>query len=265
MPELHPFSAVSTLAELAPVQAGVITSLRRMARGIASLLLAFGAGVTLAACGHSQDSKPTGSASAELQPPSSSRASAATPGAYDLSRVDNVKNDFPPGFTTDAHPAKILDQHDIDSSGIIAFTKAHVDPPQCRSLIIPPYAEPSIGTEAAGVRGEGDQGKIYVVALRLPQPVPASPPPAGCDQVSLSGSPEAAGNAERIPAPKIDGLTTTGVKLNPTDAEDPGYIFTAALNDHTSVVVMGSADAQLNPQQLLSGLLGKATSAVRGQ
>jgi hypothetical protein len=261
--ELRPFSAAPALVVPSPVQAGVMTSPRRATRRVASSLLALGVGVTLVACSHSEQSKPTGSASAQPQPPPSSGAPA--PAAYDLSRVDNISNDFPPGFTTDPHPAKTLDQHDIDSSGIVAFTKAQVDPPQCRSLIIPPSAEPSAGSEAAGVRGEGDQGKIYVVALRLPQPVPVSQPPAGCDRVSLSGSPEAAGTAERIPAPKIDGLTTTGVKLSPTEAADPDYIFTAALNDQTSVVVMGSTDAQLNPQQLLSNLLSKATSAVRGQ
>ncbi|EUA34312.1 hypothetical protein I552_5095 [Mycobacterium xenopi 3993] len=31
-------------------------------------------------------------------------------------------------------------------------------------------------------------------------------------------------------------------------ADDPDYVFTAALDDQTSVVVMGSTDAQLNPQ-----------------
>jgi hypothetical protein len=234
-------------------------------RQIASVLASFGVGVTLAACGHSEQSKSAGSSSPQAQPPSSLTASAAASAAYDISRVDNVKNDFPSGFNADAHPAKTLNQQDIDSSGVIAFTKAQVDPAQCRSLIIPPYADPSVGTQAAGVQGLGDQGKIYVVALRLPQPVPASRPPAGCDHVSLSGSPQAAGTAESIPAPNIEGVTTTGVKLSPTDAEDPDYIFTAALNDQTSVVVMGSTDSQLNPQQLLSGLLVKATSAVRGQ
>jgi Domain of unknown function (DUF5642) len=263
--ELLSFSAAPVLAASSPVRAGMMTSPRRTPRRMASWLLALGVGATLVACGHSEQSKPTGSAPAQPQPASSSSTSAPPPAAYDLSRVDNIRNDFPPGFTADPHPAKTLDQHDIDSSGIIAFTKAQVDPPQCRSLIIPPYAEPSVGTEAAGVRAEGDQGKIYVVALRLPQPVPASQPPAGCDRFSLSGSPEAAGNAERIPAPKVDGSTTTGVKLSPTDAEDPDYIFTAALDDRTSVVVMGSTDAQLNPQQLLPDLLSKATSAVRGQ
>jgi hypothetical protein len=242
-----------------------MTSPRRTTRQIASLLVTFGAGVAFAGCGHSEQSKSEGSSSPQTQPASSIRASAVPAAAYDISRVDNVQKDFPPGFNVDPHPAKTLDQQAIASSGVTAFTKAKVDPPQCRSLVIPPYADPSVGTEAAGVRGEGDQGKIYVVALRLPQPVPAGQPPAGCDRVSMSGSPEAAGTAERVPGPNIDGVTTTGVKLSPTDAEDPDYIFTAALNDQTSVVVMGSTDAQLNPQQLLSDLLVKATSAVRSQ
>jgi hypothetical protein len=236
-----------------------------MSRQLASLLAAVGAGVVLTACGHSEPSKSGGASSPQASAPSSSSAEAAPSAAYDISRVDDVQNDFPPGFKADLHPAKTLDQQDIDHSGVSDVTKAKFDPPQCRSLVVPAYVAPSVGTQAAGLREAGDDGQIDVVALRLPQAVPASQPPAGCDRVSLSGSPDAEGTAEPIPAPHIDGVTTTGVKLSPTDGDDPNYIFTAALNDQTSVVVMGSADTQLNPQQLLSDLLVKATSAVRGQ
>jgi hypothetical protein len=242
-----------------------MTSHRPTPRHIVSVAAAVGIGATLAACGHSGQSKSAASSTPQPQPATSSAASAAASPSYDVSRVDNVKNDFPAGFSTDAHPAKTLNQQDIDGSGIVAFTKATVNPPQCRSLIIPPYAEPSVGTQAAGVQGEGDQGKIYVVAMRLPKPVPATQPPAGCDHVSLSGSPQAAGTADSVPAPKIDNLITSGVRLSPADAEDPDYILTAALNDQTSVVVMGSTSADLNPQSLLADLLVKATAAVRGQ
>ncbi|BCO36882.1 hypothetical protein BMW24_011145 [Mycobacterium heckeshornense] len=195
------------------------------------------------------------------------RPQAASPAgaAYDISRVDRVKDDLPPGFAGEAEPSKTLTQQDIASSGITAFTGAQVDPPQCRAVLVPPHVEPSVGTQAAGVRGQGDQGNIYIVAMRLPQPVRASQPPAGCDRVSVSGSPKASGTAERIAAPSIAGVTTTGAKLSVDAAEDPDYVFTAALDDQTSVVVMGSTDAQLNPQGLLSDLLVKATSAVRGR
>jgi hypothetical protein len=260
-----PFSAVPVPAQSYAVGTQAMTSPRRTSRLIARALATFAAGVTLAACGHAEQSKPAGSSSAQPQPASPGTASATSAAANNISRVDNIKGDFPSGFTVEAHPAKTLSQHDIDSSGITAFTKAKADPPQCRSLIIPPYTEPSVGTRAAGVQGQGDQGKIYVVALGLPKPVPARAPAAGCSRVSLSGSPQATGTAESVPAPQINGVTTTGVKLSPSDGEDPDYIFTAALNDQTSVVVMGSTDSALNPQQLLSDLLVKATSAVRGQ
>lgn len=231
-------------------------------RQIACLLAALGTSVAISACSDSTEQSPA----ATSQAPSATTApAAAAPAAYDIGRVDNVKNDFPAGFAPQAEPPKTLAQHDIESSGITAFTKAQIDPPQCRSMVIPPNVEPSVGAQAAGVRGEGDQGNIYVVALRLPQPVPAGQAAAGCDRVTLSGDPQATGTAERVPAPHIDGLTTTGVKLSADASDDPDYIYTAALDDQTSVVVMGSTDTQLNPPQLLSDLLVKATSAVRGQ
>ncbi|MGH3562750.1 MAG: DUF5642 family protein, partial [Mycobacterium sp.] len=161
---------------------------------ITSSLVALGVSITLAGCGHSAKQEPTSSPAAQPSPESSTTS--AAPAAYDISRVDNVKNDFPPGFTAQSEPAKTLDQHDIDSSGANAFTGAKVDPPQCRSLLVPPYADPSVGTQAAGVRGQGDQGSMFVVALGLQKPVPAGPPPAGCDQFSVSGSPDATGTAE---------------------------------------------------------------------
>ncbi|UVO11350.1 DUF5642 family protein [Mycobacterium sp. SVM_VP21] len=229
------------------------------------LLTALGAGVTLAGCGTSTEVAPAGPAVAQ-SPISQAPAAGANPVAYDISRVDAVSNDFPQGFTAQAHPAKTLGQADIDGSAVAAFTDAQVDPPQCRSVVIPPYVDPTVGTEAAGVIGQGDQGNMYVVALRSPNPIAVAADPAGCEQISLAGSPEATGTVQRIAAPAIDGVTTTGVKLSVADpAEDPDYLYTAALDERTSVVVMGSADQQLDPQRLMSDLLVKAVSAVRGQ
>jgi len=224
------------------------------------LLAALGVGATLAGCGASTEVTPAGPVAS--QPP----AAEPSPAPYDISRVDAITDDFPQGFTAEAHPAKTLGQSDIDGSAVAAFTDAQVDPPQCRSVVIPPYADPTVGTEAAGVIGQGDQGNMYVVALRSPNPVAAAADPEGCDRISLSGSPEATGTVERIPAPAIAGASTTGVKLSVADpAEDPDYLFTAALDERTSVVVMGSADAQLDPQRVMSDLLVKAVAAVRGQ
>lgn len=215
---------------------------------LASALAALGVGATLAGCGQAADP-----------------GRGSEPG-YQIGRVDRVTDDFPAGFAVDAHPAKTLDQQDIDGSGITAFTGAAVDPPQCRSAVIPPYADPVVGTAAAGVHAEGDRGNIYVVALRSPAARPADQSPSGCDRVALSGSSEATGTAERIAAPEIGGVTTTGVKMNVGDPQgEPDYVYTAALDDRTSIVVMGSADAQLDPQRLMSDLLVKATAAVSGR
>lgn len=239
---------------------------RRAARQIAALLVAVGLGaVTVAACGNSEQPKPTGSSSAQAQPPSSSGAPAAPAEQYDISRIDSVKTNLPPGFKPDSEPPGTLDQDDINKSGIIPYLQAKFDPPQCRAFVIPPYADPSVGTNAARVSGDGDQGQIDVVAMKLPQPVPASRPPAGCEKVSLTGAPDATGTAEPIPAPVIDGVATTGIKFNHADNSDPDYLFTAKLGDQTSVVVMGSTADDLNPQDLLADLLVKATAAVRGQ
>ncbi|MEZ0366157.1 DUF5642 family protein [Mycobacterium sp. pUA109] len=241
-----------------------MTSPRRTTRQAVSLLIAAGVSVTLAACGDAQESTPA-SSSTQPQPSSPAATSAAPAVDYDIARVDNVKDDFPAGFNPQAEQAKTLSQADIDGSGINAFTGAQVDPPQCRSLIIPPYAEPSVGSQAAGIRGEGDQGNIDVVALKLPQPIKATPPPAGCDQVTLSGSPEASGTAQPVPAPTIAGVTTSAAKLSVNSGDDPDYVYTAALDDRTTVVVMGGTDPDLNPEQVMSDLLVKAVAAVRGQ
>jgi Domain of unknown function (DUF5642) len=242
----------------------MLTPSHRATRQIASTLTALGlVTMTVAACGGSDESKPSGSSAAQAP---SSRGAAATPGAkYDISKVDNVKDALPAGFKPDPRPEITLNQADIDNPKIIPFTKATFDPPQCRALVIPSYIDPAVGAHAAGLSADGDQGEIFVVAMNLPKPVPAAPLPDGCDHVGLSGSPDTTGTAESIPAPPIDGVTTTGVKVTPADENAPAeYIFTAELGDQTSIAVMGGAADELNPQQVLSDLLVKATAAVRG-
>ncbi|AEF36554.1 conserved hypothetical protein [Mycolicibacter sinensis] len=235
---------------------------RGSARHGVALMTVLGVAAILAGCDRSVESAPAGSAA----PRPAAAQSTQDAAAYDISRVDAVKDDFPEGFTAQAHPAKTLGQQDIAGSGVVAFTDAQFDPPQCRSVVIPPYVDPTVGTEAAGVIGQGDQGNMYVVAMRSPKPVATADDPVGCDRISLSGSPQATGTVERIPAPAIPGVSTTGVKLTVADPEeDPDYLYTAALNDRTSIVVMGSADQQLDPQRLMSDLLVKAVAAVRGQ
>lgn len=233
--------------------------LRATRNGLA-LLAALGVGATLAGCGTSAEVTPAGPVAS--QPP----AAEPSPAPYDISRVDAVSNDFPQGFTPQAHPAKTLGQSDIDGSAVAAFTDAQVDPPQCRSVVIPPYVDPTVGTEAAGVIGQETRatctsspcGRRILLRLSL-------------NRRAVTGS--RCPVRRRRPGPwsvsrhpPFLSATTTGVKLSVADPEeDPDYLYTAALDQRTSVVVMGSADAQLDPQRLMSDLLVKAVSAVRGQ
>lgn len=232
----------------------------RLVRRIACPLLALGLSGWVGACGHSPEQQPA-------------------PAGYDISRVDRVQNDFPPDFTVTTGLSKTLSADDIQRAGIHVLTKADLDPPDCLPVIVPPYADITPGTEAAGVTAHGDQGGVHMTAFRLPKPVPISPPPGGCDQVQLHSPAGLTGTAHRIPAPQIDGVTTTAVKLveNKREGEyvfndatdksqsEPNYLLTAALDDRTVIVVRGSVDDALNPQQFFSDLLVKATAAVRGR
>jgi hypothetical protein len=204
------------------------------------------------ACGGTHAAQPTGSTTAQ-------------PAQYDISRVNSVKNDVPAGFTASPGPVMTLTRDDVDNARVIPFTQATYAPPQCRALIIPTYVEPVVGARAAILSAEGARGEIFVAAMQLPHPVEVSPPPTGCGHVAMSGSEESSGTAESVPAPRIEGVTTIGVKLKPALDKSPGgYVFTAAIGNQTSVAVMGGTDPDLHPQQLLSDLLVKAVAAVRG-
>lgn len=238
----------------------------RAGRRSALILTALVVGVGLVACAHAGGQKPAGSA--ELQSGSAGHRSAASPPArvaYDISAVDKVKDDFPSGFTVTAGRSKTLSQDDVERSGIQVLTQARLEPPQCLPAIIPPYADLVAGTKAAGVTATGDGGGVHVTALRLPRPVPvpAGQRIAGCERITIS-APSVSGVAERVPAPLIAGVSTSGVRLTERGQEDSNYIFAAALDEQTTVVVRGSVDAALGPQELMSDLLVKATTAVRG-
>lgn len=231
-----------------------------------SFLAALSVGGLLVGCGHATETRRASVPTTSSQAESSTAGSAAPPAAsYDISHVGEVKNTFPPGFQVAAFPARPLSQQDIESSRLAAVAKGRIVPPKCRVVVIPPYAQPSVGTEAAGVSGGSEHGRIDVVALRSAKPVPAGEKPTGCGLgLTISGAPDIAGPAEQIQPPDIAGATTTGIKLNP-EQMNPEYIFTAALDDRTAVVVVGNTDAQLNPAQLMSDLLVKAAAAVRGR
>lgn len=207
------------------------------------------------------------------------RVEQPAPITADISRIDQVHNDFPPGFTVKTGLAKTLNEHDIQRAGIHVLTEATLDPPHCLPAMIPPYADLTPGTEAAGVTANGELGGVHVTALRLPHPVPAGRPPDGCDSIRIT-SPNLTATAHRIAVPDLNGVPTTGFELIENRKEDdyiftdrtdhiipadPDYLLTAAVDDRTVVVIKGAVDTSLHPQQLFSDLLVKAVTAIRGQ
>lgn len=222
-------------------------------RQTVSLLTAVGIGVGVAACAQSTAQDVS---SAPVAP-------AASPVGYDISNIDALAGEFPAGFTVQAGLAKTLSSADVQRAGTHVLTEAQLSPAHCLPMIIPTYAHPTVGTQAAGLTASGEQGGVQVTALSLPEAVPAAESPAGCERVTVSG--DTSGVAERVPAPAIDGVVTTAVKLIEDGQQEAAhYIYTAALSDRTVVVVRSGLDAAANPQQFLSGLLVKAVSAVKG-
>ena len=222
--------------------------------------LALGLTGAFAACGQSADPEPV---RVPAVPGPVREVSAPGATSHHIWRLDAIKHGFPDGFTVGSHPAKRLDQHDIDNSGLQAFSAARVHPAQCRALLLPAHASPAVGTLATALHAKGARGAMYVIAMRLPQPAPATDPPAGCQQMWVSGAPEVTGRASPIPAPRIAGVATTGARLQVTENSDPDYVFTAALDERTCVVVVGAAAAELDPQRLLAELLISAVTAIR--
>ncbi|HEX7323435.1 MAG TPA: DUF5642 family protein [Mycobacterium sp.] len=222
------------------------------------LLVTLGITGLLAGCGHAEQTKP-GHRTTPADTPKTTPAV-----TYDLSRVDGIRGDFPPGFAVQANPAREMSQPDIDYPWVAALTQAHIAPPDCRSVVVPLTADPPAGTQAADVKGSGSQGNIHVAAVRSPKAVPVGQLPTGCDmEILVSGAPDVAGSVDHVRAPHIDGVPTSALKFNPEE-RNPEYIFTATLDEQTSVIVMGSTDKALDPEQLMSDLLTKATAAVRG-
>ena len=226
-------------------------------RTVTALLIALGViGFTFVGC-----------AGRRLTTPATSTTSTTKPVvAYDISRVVTIKGDVPPGSVVEVRPARIVTAGDLESSEVVELTKALITPFDCRSVVLPPYLDLPAGSQAAEVRAVlADHSGVHVVALRSPTPMPVTQPPAICEmEILISGPPGVAGTAEHIRAPDIAGVDTTGLKLAHGE-RDAQYMYTAALDEQTLVVVMGSAAAKHNPQQFLSDLLAKAVAAVGGR
>jgi Domain of unknown function (DUF5642) len=218
----------------------------------ASLLLAVTSGVGLTGCGRPGSGAMAASAPSE------------PPGGYDISRIADLADDFPPGFTVAPISHRAVTQQMVDNrDGLAGRLKPLVSPPQCAPAT---QLNLVVGEQTESLNADGPQ-HVTVMATQSAQVNPASVVPVGCDQLSLtindvSG---ARGTEQRVSSPTIADIPTYGFMIHWETAPIIGgprdlYKYGAILSDRTVVGVQGESDPTL-----LQKLLVDAVAAIRRQ
>lgn len=219
-----------------------------------ALLVAATVGAGLAGCSSGDKSS--------SQSASSSTSTTEAPGGFDISRIDQLASQFPPDAEATPIPPTKLTQEEADT--LAGMRKEfQYDPPQCGTLL---SKSTHLG-EGSQIQGISVRKPEQLVILAVESPAAVADPPtvAGCDRVSFTVPDEVKGTAERIPAPPIAGIKTTGTKthMEVKTPEGPKTVdettFRAELSDRVEVAVGGKAD----PARL-QDLLNKAVVALRG-
>ena len=197
--------------------------------------------VALASCSDSQsESSPT--AASETSTPRSELATAeapthaapVAPAGIDIARLAEVGESFPPDFAPG--PPDVPSKQAPEYAHLVGDTVSWgrpftVDPPQCRPLLAPVAGR--AGADKMGVGAEGPGKQLLNVSVSDPVTVPAVLPSTGCDRMSFHVEDDAVltyGTVERLPAPNIDGATTSAIKVTTEGWEYVEYYYIAILD-----------------------------------
>lgn len=230
------------------------------ARRVSAVLLIAG----LAGCGSGGKPQDSSSSSPTFDPFATSTAvSAGPPSGYDISRIAQLANAFPPDFTVEPIGPMTLTQEQAEGfAGMIKKLASTFKPPHCAEALQHPTA--IAGGVMQGFAAHGPQ-EIVVAAAQSPQPVPVVVPPESCKHVTFNEPGKAQGSVDHIAALPIAGATVVGLKVH-TEITEPGesktvdrYQYQASLSDRVAVMLSGASDPPL-----LEGILAKAVAAVRG-
>ncbi len=205
--------------------------------------------IAASGCGHAAN-KPKSSPSA---------------GGYDISRLVEVKGDFPDGYAVQESPQVALAKEQADGVGnpITFDTPLTVDPPQCVPVLKPIHLPAE--TKSVELRASGPQGQISVSANNAPNPVAITAAPDGCERVSYTISDlQRHGTAERIAVPAIKGGSAVAVKLTVDRVNLADYYYLATLGDRVVVDLHARMDPKYDAAPVLSSLFEKAIDALRG-
>jgi Domain of unknown function (DUF5642) len=187
---------------------------------------------------------------------------------FDVSRIADLKSDFPPGFIPGpTQPVKVQHQF-VDSIGtVVSYGKTFtVDPPQCRALLKP--VEGQAGADSMHIRGDNVDEQSISVGAVTPVTVPTEIPSAGCERMTYKvegGAVPTSGTVERISAPTVEGATTIALKVQVNGFPNVEYSYAAILDGRDYVDVQARLAPEIEAGTVLPGLFVKAVNAVRRQ
>jgi hypothetical protein len=210
----------------------------------------------------------SGCSSSTTGPAKTPTSSVEESAGYDLSRLAEVKDDFPPDFTPSPFEVAKLDPAYVDQVGaVVSYGKPFtVDPQQCRALLKP--VDGRIGADTNGSRVDGPNKQSIAVNADAPVTVPAEIPATNCDRMTFDVKNDAVrtrGTAERITAPIIDGAVTEALQIQIDGYPDAEYYYAAIVDNRLYVNVAARLNPSFDAQPLLPDLLVKAVAAVRGR
>ena len=182
--------------------------------------------------------------------------------SYDIARLSEILPSFPSGYAPKAYPLSHRNPTATNAGEGIGIAKVdNVDPPQCRSVLIP--VADSMG-DMVDIYAPGVAGTIWMAAVSSPDPLPADIPAEGCDHINYTRANLETAAVERITAPQIEGARTIAIKYPGAVPSVTIYQYTAILGDRVAVTLRGAEDQGAPATAALPGLLADGVAAVRG-
>lgn len=204
---------------------------------------------------------------------SSSATSTAAASSIDIAKIDSIKDQFPAGYTVELQPKTTVSQEMLDQMKGV-FEQATFEPKECADKML--GAMPKVtGTTMQGVTGTKDgeaqtpmsRTMIIAAAIETINPIPEDTSNGQCDKFTLSLAGMAEGTGEKIDAPAVDGVKTTGTATS-IKVSAPGMeqsmeqtTYSAQLDDHHAVTVSGMGEVDRND---LSDVFVKSINAIKG-
>ncbi|MDT5019104.1 MAG: hypothetical protein QOD39_5264 [Mycobacterium sp.] len=225
-------------------------------RPIVACSLTISTTVALVGCSGSKD---------EAEQTSTTTAAA---GQFDLSKLSELRDDFPPDFIPGKSEVVKLQHILVAGVGsVVSYGKPYtVDPPQCTDLLKPVAGV--AGADTIGMRADGPDGRSISVGADMPVNVAADIPTTGCERMTYVVPDERrpfSGTVERIDAPTIDGATTLAFKCTVDGVPDTEYSYAAILGGRVLVKVDARLAQDFQAQPLLPALVVKAVAAIRSK